>query len=67
MRRKEQSVPQRIVSSNQAPIIAPSELHQLSSDVVGSYAEVRFPNNSGQADPYMLTRKLAKSVEENGT
>ena len=45
----------------------PSELDWLLPGSVKSYKELGIPRNSGQVNPYMMTKTLAELAEDHGT
>ena len=66
MRPTEQSMPQMMVLFHHGDNNAPPKLDSLLSWSVRAYTEVGNRNDSGAADPYMVTRTLAKAAEKNG-
>lgn len=48
------------------PVKVPSELDWLLPGSVKSYKELGTPSNSGQVNPYMMTKTLAELAEDHG-
>lgn len=66
MRPMEQSMPQMMVLFTTGDNNAPPKLDSLLSWSVRAYTELGNRNDSGAADPYMVTKTLAKAAEKNG-